>query len=444
MSLLQIETMPQVLPAEFSERRARARKLLGDDVLVLFAAPLALRNNDVEFDYRQDSDFFYLSGFEEPEAALVLKQDQVVLFVRPKNRERETWEGRRAGVEGAVAVFGADVAHPIGELTERLADLLENTRRLHTFFGAEPLIDSRLAVAMGVVRSRRRKRVDAPTELVDARAIVHELRLRKTEKELEAMRRAAAITASGHRRAMEVCRPGMNEFELQNAVEGEFRTQGSRRLAYSTIVGGGDNGTILHYRENDQPLVDGQLVLIDAGAEFEYYAADVTRTFPVNGKFSAIQKRAYELVLRSQEAAIDATVVGSTLDSIHDAALSILADGFVELGLVSADSTDRKKEAVRYYMHRTSHYLGMDVHDVGPYHRGGKPLPLDVGMVITVEPGLYVPLDDEDAPVALRGLGIRIEDDVVVTTGVPEVLTAAAPKSVPEIESACLPFGASA
>lgn len=423
----------------FRERRNRVRELLGDDVLVLFSAPVFLRNNDVDFDYRQDSDFFYLTGFEEPEAALVLSagEPDYVLFVRPRDREREIWDGRRAGIEGAQSVWGASVAFPISELTERLADQFENKNRVHVSWSGEELVDPRIVAALRAVRSRRRKRIEVPRELVDASVLLHELRLRKSPEEIELMMRAAEITSEGHLRAMQECRPGMTEFELQVVVEGAFRRGGSRRNAYSSIVGGGDNATILHYRENDQPLHDGDLVLIDAGAELDYYAADVTRTFPVNGRFSEIQRRAYEWVLRSQEASIAKTQVGSTLDEIHDAAFAVLEEACVDLGLVSPEEPDKKKATQKYYMHRTSHFLGMDVHDVGAYYRGGKPILLEPGMVITIEPGLYVAREDESAPVELRGLGIRIEDDVVVTSGEPLVLTSAAPKTVEEVERAC-------
>lgn len=424
---------------EFAQRRAEVVKNLGDNVLVVFSAEAHLRNNDVDYDYRQDSDFFYLTGFEEPESALVLRRGEpsYSLFVRPRNRERETWEGRRVGVEGATTRLGADAAFAIQDLTQNLADLIEDRGRVQVFFGDEVLVDPRVARAVQTVRGRRRKRVEAPREIVDARGLLHELRRKKRPAEIAAMRRAADATVDGHTRAMELCRPGMNEFELQTIVETAFRQKGARRLAYSSIVGAGENGTILHYRENESPMRDGDLVLIDAGAEFDYYAADVTRTFPVNGKFTPIQKRAYEIVLAAQEASIALCVAGKTIEEVHEASFEVLQAGFVELGLISADAEDPKKDAQRYYMHRTSHYLGMDVHDVGSYFEKGEPRLLEPGVVITVEPGLYVAPDDEFAPRELLGIGIRIEDDVLVTEGAPEVMTRAAPKTVSEIEAAC-------
>lgn len=424
---------------EFIARRQRVLERLGNDALVLFAADVALRNNDVEFDYRQDSDFYYLTGFEEPGSVLVLcgSLSQSVIFVRPKNKERETWDGRRLGVDAAPEALAVDSAYSVEMLTTKLADLLENTQRLHLLWGEDPLVDERLARVLQEIRSRRRKRVSGPQELVDARGILHELRLKKTPFELEKMRRAAQMSAAGHVRAMRECRAGQSEWDLQTKLESVFREHGARRVAYSSIVGGGANGTILHYRENNQILRDGDLVLIDAGAEYDYYAADITRTFPVSGRFSEVQKRAYNWVLQAQEAAIAKARSGRTLDEVHEAAWQILVEGMVDLGLMKKDEADPRAVGMRYYMHRTSHYLGMDVHDVGPYFREGQPVRLEPGMVITVEPGLYVAEDDELAPVELRGLGIRIEDDVVITEGEAEILTGDVPKSVEEIEALC-------
>lgn len=431
--------MEKTPPEEFAARRQRVLEALKDDVMIVFSGQAKLRNNDVEFDFRQDSDFYYLTGFEEPDAALVLRQGEpdYVLFVRPRNRERETWDGRRVGIEGATSRLGAKVAYSSADIAEPLADLIEDRTRVHVVFGASPLVDPRVECALEVVRGRRRKRVKAPSEIVDARGILHELRLVKTEREVLAMRAAAEITCAGHLAAMQACCPEMNEFDLQNVVEAEFRRRGARRVAYSSIVGGGENATILHYRENESELVDGDLVLIDAGAEYNYYAGDVTRTFPVSGRFSPFQRQAYEVVLAAQLAAIEACRAGSTLEEIHERAVEQLLSGALRIGLLDRNSRDLRHDLARYYMHRTSHFLGMDVHDVGSYYLAGEPRPLGPGMVITVEPGLYIAADDELAPPEFRGLGIRIEDDVLITAGDPDVLTRSAPKTVAEIEAAC-------
>lgn len=425
--------------------RAMAPSAEGEkgDALLLLSAPVFVRNGDVEHTYRQHSDFYYLSGLEEPESALLLMPEEphYVLFVRERDREKETWEGRRAGLEGAMERFGAARSHPITELKDRLADYLENRPRLHYLFGEHDEWDRLVFQAIAEVRRRRRKRVDPPAEIVDARRVLHELRLHKTEYEREKMAEVGRLTARAHAAAMQACRPGMYEWQLQNVVESAFRAGGARRVAYDSIVGSGDNGTILHYRENDCVMEEGQLVLIDAGAELDYLAADITRTFPVGGKFSPVQKRLYEIVLRAQRAAIEKCVVGSTLDDVHEEARSVIEDGLIEEGLFReedlVDDDARKKRTGHFFMHRTSHYLGMDVHDVGTYHSGGKLRTLELGMVITVEPGIYVSADDDTVPQRYRGIGIRIEDDVLITEAEGLNLTAEAPKTVDEIEAAC-------
>lgn len=440
--------------AELIERRARVREHLRKDgellgcgpkgsALLLFSATVHLRNGDVEHTYRQHSDFFYLTGFEEPESALLLFPEEAgfVLFVRERDREREIWDGLRAGTEGARLEFGADVSHPIGELAERLPDYLEGRRRVFYLLGEEESWDRSVLSALNTVRGRRRRRIEAPSELVDARRLVHEMRLKKSPFEQKRMAEVGSISAAGHRAAMAAVRPKMSEWELQNVVEGVFRQGGSRRVAYDSIVGSGPNATILHYRENQRAMEEGELVLIDAGAEKEFLAADITRTFPVSGSFSPVQRRIYEIVLNAQLAAIDRTKPGATLEEIHDAAFQILKKGIVEEGLLG-DAAQGDEKAVdervrRFYMHRTSHYLGMDVHDVGAYYSASEPRKLEPGMVITIEPGLYFAPDDETVDAAYRGIGIRIEDDILVTENGALNLTAEAPKTVEEIESAC-------
>lgn len=446
-------TTPSMDPdflVELKARRQKIRERLSgpkeggkSDALLLFSAELALRNGDVVHSYRQDSDFYYLSGFDEPESALLIFGDapHYVLFVRPKDREREIWDGRRAGVLGAVEEYGADEAHPITELNEKLSDYLEDRCRLHYLFGQEERWDKLVLSTVGQIRRRRRKRVEAPAELVDARRILHEDRLFKSPFEQNKMRAAGSLSAAAHRLAMKAARPKMNEWELQTIVETSFRNSGARRLAYDSIVGSGPNATILHYQENNRTMEEGDLVLIDAGAELDHLASDITRTFPVSGKFTPVQRRLYEIVLKAQEAAISKVQPDNTLDDIHNAALDVLRDGLLKEGLF--DQVDPEDEAAvtarlkHFYMHQTSHYLGMDVHDVGAYHLGGELRKLAPGMVLTVEPGVYIAADDETVPAAYRGIGIRIEDDILVTESGPSNLTSAAPKSVSEIEAAC-------
>lgn len=426
---------------ELEARRAAVCAQLGDGVLVLPSAPVALRNNDVDHEFRQSSDFFYLTGFEEPDCVLVLsgRPEGYVLFVRRRDPEREIWDGRRAGLEGAVEIFGADRAFGIDELDQKLVDLLENVTRVHYRIGERKDFDARFLDVLDRVRARGRTGSDWPTEIVDPRVILHELRLLKSPFEIERMREAAEITVEAHRAAMAACRPGMYEYEIEALLLHRFRRAGSQRVAYPSIVGSGPNATILHYRENDRRMQDGELLLIDAGAEFAYYAADVSRTFPVGGKFTPAQRDLYRIVLDAQLAAIARCRVGETLDAVHEAAARVIAGGLLELGFLSGtvDEVIEQKGLKPFFMHRTSHWLGMDVHDVGRYHRERQPRRLEPGMVITVEPGIYVAEGDENVPPEFRGIGIRIEDDVVITAGEPEVITEGAPKTIEAVEEAC-------
>jgi Xaa-Pro aminopeptidase len=410
-------------------------------VAVLPAAPVFVRNNDVEHEYRQDSDFYYLTGFDEPESVVVLDavERKMTLFVRVRDPEREVWDGPRAGLDGAKEVFGAQEAFAIGELDAKLPDLLQNRRRLFYRLGRHRAFDDRVLGAIDRVRARHRKGVTPPAEIVDTGTILHEMRLRKNADELAAMRQAARITREAHEGAMAHARPGMHEYEVEALLLDIFRRRGSERPAYGSIVGSGPNACVLHYRKNDRRIDAGDLLLIDAGCEYGYYASDVTRTFPVGRRFSREQQAIYELVLEAQLAGIDAARAGTTLDAIHTSTVDVVTRGLVRLGLLAGEleklvETEAYK---RFFMHRTSHWLGMDVHDVGPYFVEGKPRPLDAGMVITIEPGIYVaPGDDSVAP-QWRGIGVRIEDDVLVTGSSPEVLTAGIPKSVDEVHRAC-------
>ncbi len=428
--------------AVFAARRRRLLELVGDGGAAIFpAAPVRIRNNDVEHAYRQDSDLYYLTGFEEPHSVLVLTnahaEHRSVLFVQPRDPAREIWDGPRLGTDGAVAELGVDAAFPIAELAERLPAYLEGVESLHYPVGEGHPFDGKLYAAVRAARQRGRRSGRAfPTTFVAPLHGVHEMRLKKDDAELDAMRAAAAVTAEAHRRAMVVARPGMHEYEVQAEMDRIFRASGCERTAYDSIVGSGPNATILHYRSNRRLMEEGDLLLIDAGCELDYYASDVTRTFPVSGRFSEPQRVLYQLCLDSQLAAIEATEPGATLDTIHEAAARVIGAGLLELGLVQG-TLDEVMEDQRYkdfFMHKTSHWIGMDVHDVGAYFADGKPRPLEPGMVLTIEPGIYVATDAE-VEEKWRGIGIRIEDDLLVTEAGHENLTRAIPKTIAEIES---------
>jgi len=427
----------------FRERRDRLLSSMPSGVLVAFATPTAIRNNDVEHEYRQSSDLFYLTGFDEPDTVLVLsavaEKEKLVLFVRPRDPERETWDGRRAGVEGAVREFGADAAYPIAELAARLPELLLGATELHYSLGRHREQDDVLLTALEGARRRGRRGAVYPTRFVDAEVVLHEQRLFKTAEELDTMRRAASISAEAHVAAMKSAKPGVNECEIDALFRGIFRKHGCERPAYEPIVGSGPNATILHYRRNNRVMNDGELLLIDAGCELDYYASDVTRTFPVNGRFSPEQRQIYDIVLEAQDRAIDKAKAGATLDEVHLASAEVITRGLIALGLVEGPLEDALKEQryKTYYMHKCSHWLGMDVHDVGAYYRAGKARPLEPGMVLTVEPGIYVGEHATGAAERYRGIGVRIEDDVLVTEAGNEVLTAHIPRTVDAVERAC-------
>lgn len=425
----------------FEARRRRLMEQMGDGVAIVFAAPERTRSNDTQYRYRQDSYLHYLTGFPEPESVLVLRpggEPETVMFVRNRDRERETWDGRRAGPEGARGRYGADEAYTIDELGERLPGLIENADRLFYDIGRYPEFDAKVLDALKTVRARGRTGVRAPSAMVGAASLLDEMRLIKTQDEVKLMRTAGEISAHAHTEAMRAMRPGLREWELEALIEYHFRRAGASGPAYSTIAGSGANATILHYVENDAVCQDGELFLVDAGAEYAGYSADITRTYPVSGKFTAPQKAVYEVVLASQMAAIEASKPGTTFDRIHEIALRTLVEGLVSLKVLSGDvdgliESDAYKP---YYMHRTGHWLGLDVHDVGDYRsREEGWRRLEPGMVMTVEPGLYFAEDLTEVPEAFRGMGIRIEDDVLVTAGEPDVLTAGTPKTVADVES---------
>ncbi|MBW2586031.1 MAG: Xaa-Pro aminopeptidase [Deltaproteobacteria bacterium] len=429
--------------SEFAARRTQLLEAIGDGVAVFPSAPLAVRNHDVEHPYRQDSDLYYLTGLDEPESVLVLtnqhEDHRAILFVRPKKREREMWDGPRAGVEGAVEAFGADVAFPIDELSKRLPDYLDNVERLHYRLAQNDEADAKLFDCLNLLRRGGRRGVTAPATIIDSSVHLHEMRLRKSDAELATMGRAAAITKEAHLRAMQIARPGMHEYEIDAELLYMFRKHGSERPAYESIVGSGPNATILHYRAGDRVMKDGELLLIDAGCELGYYASDVTRTFPVNGKFTDEQRAVYEVVLHAQKACIKEVKPGATLEALHEGAVRSITEGLIDIGLLEGDLDalieDKKYEP--FYMHRTSHWLGMDVHDVGHYYVDGKHRPLEPGFVLTVEPGVYIATDAEGVDERWRGIGVRIEDDVLVTKSGHEVLTAGIPKEIDQVEAAC-------
>ncbi len=427
---------------EYEERRKRVLAAIGGGAMILPAAPLAIRNNDVEHEYRQDSDLFYLTGFDEPESALVLRGERdkpSVMFVRPRDPEREVWDGLRAGVEGAVRDFGADAAESIHEIAQKLPELLENVTRLYYRIGRDREFDEIVLGAIERVRARAKLGVAWPVEIVDPATVVHEMRLFKSKDELDAMRRAVDITREAHIAAMGMARPGVYEYEVEAVLRGIFRKHGSERPAYGPIVGSGPNATVLHYRRNDRKLCDGDLLLIDAGCEYGYYASDITRTFPVSRRFSAPQREIYQIVLDAQLASIEASKPGATLEQVHDASVRVIAKGLLDLGLIEGpiETALEKQTYKKFFMHRTSHWIGMDVHDVGKYFDAGKARPLEAGMVITVEPGVYISDAETSVDAAYRGIGIRIEDDVLVTPEGAQVMSSAIPKTVEDVERAC-------
>ena len=424
----------------YMRRRKDVMEMMGGGVAVIPTAPQQVRNGDVCHRFRADSDFHYLSGFPESEALLVLapgrRRGEYLLFCREKDPKRELWDGRSAGLEGAVEDYDADDAFPIDDVDDILPGLMENRDKVYCSMGRYADFDARLIQWVNEVKSRSRSGVHAPAELVDIGHIVHEMRLIKRVEEQRVMRRAAKVSAAAHRRAMRACRPGRYEYQIEAELEYEFRLGGSRYPAYPPIVAGGANACILHYTDNDARLEDGELLLIDAGAEVDCYAADITRTFPVNGRFNGAQRAVYEVVLAAQRKAIEACVAGNHWNDPHDAALRVLSEGLVELGLCKgdADAVLENGDYKRFYMHRTGHWLGMDVHDVGDYKIEDQWRPLESGMTLTVEPGLYVAAA-ADLDERFHDLGVRIEDDVLITHKGPEVLTRDAPKEIADVEA---------
>lgn len=433
------KTIAPIDTLALANRRARLASALGQGIAILPTAPERVRNRDAHYGYRFDSYFYYLTGFPEPEAVLVLMGGDAprsLLFCRERNPEREIWEGFRHGPVAARERFGFDEALPIESLDEMLPKLMENQTTLAYPVGADPLWDARVLRWLNAVREKTRAGIAAPERIIDLRAPIDEMRLVKDPAELDTMRRAGSISAAAHRRAMQITRPGMYEYEIEAELLHEFRRAGAQAPAYGPIVAGGANGCVLHYVFNDAQLEEGDLLLIDAAAELDGYASDITRTFPVGGRFSPAQRDAYELVLAAQQAAIDTVRPGVSWNAPHDAAVRVLAQGMIDLKLLSGslDEVLEKEAYRRFYMHRTGHWLGLDVHDAGEYKRGGDWRALAPGMVLTVEPGLYI-RGAEDVPAEFHDIGIRIEDDVAVSQSGCEVLTGEVPKSVADIEA---------
>jgi Xaa-Pro aminopeptidase len=426
-------------PVLYSRRRVRLATLMQDGVAIVRTARERLRNRDSSYPFRFDSYFHYLTGFPEPEAVLVLfggSQPRSLLFCREKDMDREIWDGFRFGPDKARESFGFDEAHPIAKLDELLPTLLANQPAVFCDVGSDPEWDARVIGWINRVRAQVRSGVSAPGDIRDVRRFLDDMRLIKDEHEIGTMKRAADISSQAHRRAMRIARPGLHEYELEAELIHEFRRQGAQAPAYTPIVAGGANACVLHYVQNDALLRDGEVVLIDAGCELDGYASDITRTFPVSGKFSGPQRDIYQLVLSAQAAAIAQVKPGNEWEAPHDAAVKVLAQGMVDLGLCkgSAQGVMESGDYKRFYMHRTGHWLGMDVHDAGDYKRNGTWLKLAPGMVLTVEPGCYV-RPGEGVPEKYWNIGVRIEDDALVTASGCEVITAAAPKSVDDIES---------
>jgi len=426
---------------EFARRRRQFMRMIGKDAIaILPAAPVRHRNGDIEYAYRQDSHFHYLCGFPEPDAVAVLipgrPQGEYLLFVREHDVLRESWDGARAGTDGAVERYGADDAFPITDMDEILPGLLENRTSVFHTMGVYADFDQRVVGWVNGLRTQARNGRHAPQEFVALDHVLHDMRLYKSRHELALLRASARIATQAHQRAMRFCRPGATEYQVMAELLHEFRRHNAD-TAYHPIVGGGRNSCILHYRENNQPLADGDLLLVDAGCELECYASDVTRTFPVNGRFTPEQRAVYEVVLEANRAAIERVRPGNHWNEPHQAAVRVITQGLVKLGLLKGRvaALIRSGAYRRFFMHRTGHWLGLDVHDVGDYKVGDEWRVLEPGMVMTVEPGIYLPAGARGVPKRFRNIGIRIEDDVVVTRRAAEVLTARAPKDADQIEA---------
>ncbi|TGD73077.1 Xaa-Pro aminopeptidase [Mangrovimicrobium sediminis] len=436
------QARPRISNGEYARRRRHLMDMMEpNSIAIIPSAREVRRSRDTEYPFRQDSDFNYLSGFREPDAVLVLVpgrgHGEYVMFCRDSDPAQELWHGARAGPEGVCQHFGADDAFPVADIDEILPGLIEGRDRVYYSMGRSAGFDRRIMDWVNTIRSKEASGAVPPGEFTDLDHMLHDLRLVKSAAELRLMRRAGEVSAAAHRHIMQLCRPGMFEYELEGALHYQFVRGGARYPAYPCIVGGGRNACTLHYTSNDQRLRDGDLVLVDAGCEYDYYAADVTRTFPVGGKFSPEQRQVYDLVLAAQEAALAEIRAGNHWNHPHDASVRAITAGLVELGLLDGEVEELIASGAyrEYYMHRVGHWLGLDVHDVGDYRVGDEWRVLEPGMVLTVEPGVYIAPDNTSVARKWRGIGVRIEDDVLVTRDGYELLTAGAPRRAEEIET---------
>src|SRR6267378_1442766 len=416
------------------------RRMDQKSVAIIPSAREATRSNDTQYRFRQDSDFLYLTGFDEPDSIAVIalsRENKYTLFVRPRDPEQEIWVGRRAGVEGAKSDFGADESFPIAEFEEKLHDILDGAENLYYRLGVNPDLDNRIIRKIAEMRALNRKPVHPPQTIIDPSTIVHEMRVIKSPEEIELMQRAADIAAEAHVQAMKTVRPGMKEYEVEAIIEQIFRRQGAAGPSYTSIVGAGANATVLHYISNNGELRDGELLLVDAGAEYKGYASDITRTYPINGRYTKAQREIYDLVLETQMACVEMVRPGTTHDELKSHSIEMLTEGMVRLGLLQGDPKEliKEKKYEQFYMHGLGHLLGIDVHDVGIYYYGKQSRALEPGTVMTVEPGIYVSPDTKDIPEQYLGIGVRIEDDVLCTNNGPRVLTSKVPKNPEEIEA---------
>jgi Xaa-Pro aminopeptidase len=439
---------PQILKKHFPRSSFMIRPQLAEfmrrmdqkSVAIIPSARETTRSNDTHYRFRQDSDFLYLTGFEEPDSIAVIApgQDQkYTLFVRPRDPEQEIWVGRRAGIEGAKSEFGADEAFPIAEFESKLQEILDGAQNLYYRLGVNADLDSAIIRRISEMRALNRKPIHPPRTIIDPATIVHEMRVLKSPEELELMQKAADIAAEAHVEAMKAVRPGMKEYEVEALLEQYFRRHGAAGPSYTSIVGAGANATILHYVNNDGELRDGDLLLVDAGAEVKGYASDITRTFPVNGRYSPAQREIYDVVLETQISCVEMVRPGTTHDELKAHSVEMLTEGMVRIGLLKGKPADLIKEEKykQFYMHGLGHLLGIDVHDVGIYYYDKQSRALEPGMVMTVEPGIYVSPDTKDVPEKFLGIGVRIEDDVLCTNNGPRVLTTKVPKQAEEIEA---------
>ena len=436
-----MKTGPKIDKAEYVMRRRELMALMEpDSIVILPASEVKIRNNGVEHRYRQDSDFHYLTGFDEPDSVFALipgrEYGESILFCREREHDHERWHGSVAGPERAAQLYGFDDAFPIDDIDDILPGLIEGRPRLYYAMGTNPRFDARILSWRNSIAMYNQEGTEPPGEFIQLGQYLHELRLHKSAKEIDVLRYAAKISTAAHIQVMENLTPGMMEYEVEAELQYQFSKRGARHPAYPSIVGGGSNACVLHYIDNDKVLEDGDLVLIDAGGEYEYYASDVTRTLPVSGKFTGEQAALYEIVLAAQLAAIERVVPGNHWNQPHEAAVMELTNGLKELGLLEGDVDELIEVGAynQFYMHRTGHWLGLDVHDVGEYKVGGQWRVFEKGMVTTVEPGLYIPKDAKNVPEAYRGIGIRIEDNVAVTRNGNDVLTDCIPKTIREIE----------